>query len=102
LIPPRAFSPGSTDDADGTDGVFGPRTYRDHTGPQSAFTRERDLDAQRPQERLQADNRPTASRCSYSGSLSVGAAGARSLPPRPCPPAGGFRRSSQTSQSSKN
>ena len=54
MIAARAISAGSTDDADGTDGVFGPRTYRDHSGPQSAFTRERDLDTERPQERLRS------------------------------------------------
>src|SRR6266446_6017743 len=40
------------DDADGTDRAFKSGAHPDHPCPCSAFTRERDLDAQRPQERL--------------------------------------------------
>jgi hypothetical protein len=43
---------GSTDDADGTDGIFGTRAHPDHSRSGAAFTRERDLDAQRPEKRL--------------------------------------------------
>jgi len=43
---------GSTDDADGADGIFSTRAHPDHSRPCPAFTRERDLDAQRPEERL--------------------------------------------------
>ena len=41
-----------TDDADGTDGAFNSGAHPNHPRPCSAFARERDLDAQRPQERL--------------------------------------------------
>ena len=40
------------DDADGIDRAFKSGAHPDHPCPCSAFTRERDLDAQRPQERL--------------------------------------------------
>ena len=39
-------------DADGADGIFGPRVDPDHPGSSSAFTTEGDLDAQRAKERL--------------------------------------------------
>jgi hypothetical protein len=43
---------GNTDSADGTDGVFNARAHPDDSRTGPAFTRKRDLDAQRPQERL--------------------------------------------------
>jgi hypothetical protein len=49
LIAVRAIAAGGTDDADG---VFSARAHPDHSGPQPAFTRERDLDSKRSQERL--------------------------------------------------
>jgi hypothetical protein len=52
LIAVRAIAAGGTDDADGADGVFSARAHPDHSGPQPAFTRERDLDSKRSQERL--------------------------------------------------
>src|SRR6266478_3184853 len=52
VITSRPMTAGSTDNADGTDGVFGARAHPDHSCPGAAFTRERDLDAQRPEERL--------------------------------------------------
>jgi hypothetical protein len=45
------LAPGA-DDADGADGIFGACAHPDHSGPHPAFARERDLGAQRPQERL--------------------------------------------------
>jgi hypothetical protein len=45
----------STDDVDGTegtDGIFSIRAHPDHSRACQGFTRERDLDAQRPEERL--------------------------------------------------
>ena len=50
LIVVRAIAAGGTDDADGADGVFSARAHPDHSGPQPAFTRERDLDTKRSQE----------------------------------------------------
>ena len=35
---------GSTDNADGTEGIFGARAHRDDSCPDPALTRERDLD----------------------------------------------------------
>jgi hypothetical protein len=58
LIAARAISAASTDGADSTDATFRVRAYPDHSGPQPAFTRERDLDTQRPQERLRAPQAP--------------------------------------------
>jgi hypothetical protein len=49
LIQPR---PIMADATDGADGMFGTRAHTDHSRSCSAFARERDLDAQRPQERL--------------------------------------------------
>jgi len=43
---------GSTDDANGADGMFAPCGHPDHSRPTPTFTRERDLDTERPQERL--------------------------------------------------
>jgi hypothetical protein len=40
------------DDADGADGIFGPRMNPDHPGSSSAFTSEGDVDAQYPKECL--------------------------------------------------
>jgi hypothetical protein len=51
-IAPRSITAGSADDADGADGIFGLRAHPDHSRSCPAFTREGDLDAQRPQERL--------------------------------------------------
>jgi len=48
MIAARAISAGNTDGADGTDAIFGIRAHPDHSGSQPAFTRERDLDAERP------------------------------------------------------
>jgi hypothetical protein len=42
------------DDADGADGIFGPRMYPDHPISSSAFTAEGNPDAQCPKERLRA------------------------------------------------
>jgi hypothetical protein len=52
---------GSTGDADGTDGVFSTRAHPD-SRPCAAFTRERYLDAQRPQKRLRPPSRPASER----------------------------------------
>jgi hypothetical protein len=52
LIAVRAIPPGGTDDADGADGIFCARAHPDHPRPHSAFTREGNLDPERPQERL--------------------------------------------------
>src|SRR5271166_1710996 len=51
---PRPIIVARTDDADDADGIFSTRAraHPDHSGACPAFTRERDLDAQRPQERL--------------------------------------------------
>src|SRR5262249_48914168 len=40
------------DDADGADGIFGPRMDPDHPGSGSTFTTEGDVDAQHPQDCL--------------------------------------------------
>jgi hypothetical protein len=55
LIASRPITAGSTDDADGADGIFSTRAHPDHSRPCPAFTSERDLDAQRPQERLRGE-----------------------------------------------
>jgi hypothetical protein len=61
LIASRPITAGSTDDADGADGIFSTRAHSDHSGPCPAFTRERDLDAQRPEECLRPPQ-PTGER----------------------------------------
>ena len=43
---------GSTDHADGTDGVFSTRAHPDHSRARAAFPGKRDLDAQRPEKGL--------------------------------------------------
>jgi hypothetical protein len=48
----QTMTAGSTDDTDGTDGMFSTRAHPDHSRPGAAFTRERHLDAQRPEKRL--------------------------------------------------
>jgi hypothetical protein len=52
LIAPRPITAGSADNADGTDGIFSSRAHLDHLGSCPAFTSERDIDTQRPEERL--------------------------------------------------
>jgi hypothetical protein len=51
---PRSITVARTDDADRADGILSTRAcaHRDHSGACPAFTREPDLDAQRPQKRL--------------------------------------------------
>ena len=49
----------STDHADGTDGVFGTRAHPNRSRPCTAFRGKRDLDAQRPEERLRPPQSPT-------------------------------------------
>src|ERR1700730_17036585 len=52
LIPSRPIMADVTDGADGTDGAFNSGAHPNHPRPCSAFTRERDLNPQRPEERL--------------------------------------------------
>jgi hypothetical protein len=52
LHPSKRIVMDTTDDADGADGIFSARARPDHSGSCSTFTRKRDLDAQRPEDRL--------------------------------------------------
>src|SRR5947209_6783682 len=47
-----AITAAGADDADGADAIFNPCAYLNHSGPGSAFPRERDFDTQAPEERL--------------------------------------------------
>jgi hypothetical protein len=61
LIASRPITADGTDGADGTDVIFTTRAQLDHSGPCAAFTRECDLDAQRPEECLRPPQ-PTSQR----------------------------------------
>jgi len=64
-----------TDDADGADGIFWPRTDPDHSGSSSAFTTEGDVDAQCPKECL----RTTQSAGKFPGTLGPSSGPAREV-----------------------
>jgi hypothetical protein len=65
LIASRPIAAGGTDDADGTDVFSALVLTLDHSRACPAFTSERDLDAQRPEERLRR-SRPASTRGSFA------------------------------------
>jgi hypothetical protein len=52
LIASRPITAGCTDDADGTDAIFGALAHPDHSYPRAAFAGKRDLDPNGPQKSL--------------------------------------------------